>query len=75
VEVPSGTDLFTGRAEPLDSASILIQADVGLFKQTIDDINDAPPIGVDGVKVWQSRTYNFRIRSRIAQKAFRKPKK
>lgn len=66
---------FSGRTESLDGARIFVQTRVGFFKQTVQDINYAPPILVDGVHVGKSRTYNFRTRSRIAQKTFRKTQK
>lgn len=38
--------LLARRAQALDGASVLVQANVGLLKQAVDDINDAAPRGV-----------------------------
>lgn len=68
-------DLFSRRAQALDSTGVFVQAYVRFLKQAVDNINDAAPLCVYSVCVWQLGTYKLRIRSRIAQKAFRKPQK
>ncbi|KAG9526678.1 hypothetical protein KCV07_g334, partial [Aureobasidium melanogenum] len=68
-------DLFSGRAQALNSTGIFVQAYVCFLKQAVDYINDAAPLCVYSVCVGQLGTYKLRIRSRIAQKAFRKPQK
>jgi hypothetical protein len=68
-------DLVSRGTQALDGTRVFVQAYVCLLKQAVDNINDAAPLCVYSVCIGQLGTYKLRIRSRIAQKAFRKPQK